>query len=190
MSAAAHVRLVDGPGEAGRTTATLLASLAARLSVLYLVSGADAIGALTAGFAALGREVAGSADGARLRRALESGRPGANGHAIWETLRIHDWASSFSPAPVLDQLRNDVALLLADDLEQTLELLPIPGELEGADAPSPAPAAFADFVLGFYSFSQEVVRVVEALAAPSLDAAGAVVAAGDVPDASGRELLR
>jgi hypothetical protein len=165
-----RVRLVDAPEESGRTTATLLASLAARLATLFAVSGSDAIGSLTAGFAALGRDVAKSADGARLRRALEAGRPGANGNALWSALRIDEWASSVPPSPVLDQLRNDVALLLADDLEETLELLPIPGTSAGAQGSGePETATFLDFAVGFWWFCREVASTVEEVAEPTLD---------------------
>ena len=51
---AARVRLVDVPDGPGRTTATLLASLAARLGVLHLISGSDAVGSLAAGIARSG----------------------------------------------------------------------------------------------------------------------------------------
>lgn len=165
-----RVRLVDAPDESGRTTATLLASLAARLATLFAISGSDAIGSLTAGFAALGREAAKSAEGARLRQALAAGRPGANGNALWSALRIDEWASSMPPSPVLDQLRNDVALLLADDLEETLELLPIPGAAAGARGSDESePATFLDFAVGFWWFCREVAASVQALAEPTLD---------------------
>jgi len=140
----ARLRLVDAPGEAGRTTATLLASLAARLGALYLVSGADAVGSLAAGFAALGRRVGATAEGARLRAALEQGRVGANGDILWTTLGIETWVSSLPPSPVLDQLRNDIALVIVDDPEETLALMPIPGEPAGERAEVSAHAEFVD----------------------------------------------
>ena len=191
MSAApARARLVDAPDEPGRTTATLVASLAARLGTLYLVSGADAVGSLAAGFAALGREVARTAEGARLREALERGRPGANGKAIWSTLQTGRWVSSTPPSPVLDQLRNDVALLLADDLDDTLALMPIPGEPAGQRAQPPTESAFPDLVLGLWAFSRELVAAVDALAAPTLPPPGELrhgAAPGAPPEG---ELLR
>jgi hypothetical protein len=187
---AEQVALVDAPESAGRTTATLLGSLTARLAALHLISGADALGSLVAGYAALGREVARTAEGARMKRALESGRAGRNGDLLWSRLRLVDWASTMAPSPVLDQLRNDAALLLADDVETTLDLLPIPGEIAGSPAALDERWTFADFLLGFWAFSAEVVRVVEALAAPTLAAAGEVLATGSVdPEADG-ELLR
>jgi hypothetical protein len=169
----ARVRLVDDADEAGRSTTTLLASLTGRLGALWVVPGSTAIGSLTAGFVALGREVGASADGARLRRALEAGRAGLNGETIWQELRVRDWVAASPPAPVLDQLRNDLALLLADDLTQTLELLPIPPEMTGArDTNDPPDPTFVDFALGFWAFSREVVGAIEALAEPTLNPAG------------------
>jgi len=188
-----RVRLVDAPDDPGRTTLTMVASVAARLAVLHLISGGDAIGALTASIAALGREVARTADGARLHQALEAGRAGANGNLLWSTLRIGEWASAFPPGPILDQLRNDLALLLADDLEASLELPPVPAEPSSArHVREPAPVAFADFALGMWAFSTEIVRGVEALAAPRLPPAGLVVTSpsGDSAASPGDSLLR
>ena len=168
-----RVRLVDRADGPGRTTATLVASLAARLAVLHLVSGADAVGSLTAGFCALGREVSHTVQGARLRKAIETGRPGMNGNALWSSLRIGEWASGMPASPILDQLRNDVALLLADDLETTLELLPIPSHMTGAQGSREIkPATFVDCLLGLWAFSRELVHAVEALAAPTLPPPG------------------
>ena len=173
-----RVRLIDGADGPGRTTATLLASLAARLAVLPFVSGADAIGALAAGFAALGREVSQTARGASLRRAIEAGRPSANGDALWTKLRIGDWVSSMPPSPILDQLRNDLALLLADDLEATLELMPIPHQMAGAQgAEQIESATFVDCLLGLWAFSTELAHAVETLAAPTLAASDKVMPA-------------
>jgi hypothetical protein len=186
-----RVRLVDAPEEAGRSTATLLASLTARLATLHMISGADAVGSLTAGMSRLGREVAATAAGAQLRQALESGRAGTNGPALWSALRIDEWASSLPPSPVLDQLRNDLALLLADDLQPTLELLPIPAEpSEGASAAEPAQSTFVDFTLGLWAFSLEVVRAVESMAAPTMGSVDPVVAGAQAPPERGGELLR
>jgi hypothetical protein len=171
----ARARLIDDADEAGRSTVTLIASLAARLGTLHVITGATAVGSLTSGLAALGREVARTASGARMRAAIEAGRAGANGDAIWETLKIGSWASSLPPSPVLDQLRNDLALLLADDVHETLDLLPIPPEMAGAHgAEEPPPAEFADFLLGWWAFSVEAARAIELLAAPTLESPGAV----------------
>lgn len=172
MSAASsdRVRLADPPAQTGRTTATLLASLAARLATLYAVSGAAAVGSIVAGFAAIGREVSRTAEGARLRRALERGRIATNGDALWTTLRIRQWASLVPSAPLIEQMRNDMALLLAPNLLETLALLPIPGEAAGTtvDAEEP-PSEFLDCMIGMWSFSREMVATIEGLAAPTKD---------------------
>lgn len=192
----ATVRLVDVPGQAGRTTASLLAALTARLATLYVVSGADVIGSVTAGFAALGRRVAETAAGARLLEAIEAGRPGMNGERLWSTLRIGEWASSMPPSPVLDQLHNDLALLLANDLEDALELPPLPPEPNGPsiDAQSSAgSASFAYCALGMWAFGSELAEAVEAIAAPTLPPANRVVPARAAPasgEAGGGSVLR
>jgi hypothetical protein len=171
MAASLQLRLIDRPDGPGRTTATLLASLAARLATLHFVSGADAIGSLTAGFAALGREISRTAQGARMREAIEASRAGANGELLWSSLRIAEWASAMPPSPILDQMRNDMALLLADDLAPTLQFMPIPAHQSGVGAAEPAPSNFADCVLGLWAFSRELVRMLESIAAPTMPAA-------------------
>ncbi|MCI0390632.1 MAG: hypothetical protein MOB07_17945 [Acidobacteria bacterium] len=185
-----RVLLIDQADGPGRTTATLVASLAARLATLHLVSGADAIGALTSGFAALGREVSRTAEGARLRKAIEAGRAGANGNELWSKLRIGEWVTSMPPAPALDHLRNDLALLLADDLESALEMMPIPIRMSGAEgAQNTEPATFVDCALGLWAFSRELTRAVEAMVAPTLTPPGGVTAEESDPELSG-SLLR
>jgi hypothetical protein len=169
------IRLVDEADRSGRTTATLLASLTARLATLSLISGADAVGALISGYAALGRQTARTADGQRLRAALLAGRPGANGDLLWAALLIDRWSSSMPPSPVLDHLRNDFALLLVDDLQATLELPPLPAEqVGGGGGPALEPSTAVDFIVGMWAFSKEVVAGVEALAAPTMPSPGEV----------------
>jgi hypothetical protein len=165
--------LVDEAESAGRDTSNLVGSLAARLAALHLISGADAVGSLMAGYCALGREVSRTGDGLRLRRALEEGRCGTTGDLIWLRLRIGDWVSSLPASPVLDQLRNDVSLLLADNVSEALDSLPFPTELASDAGPADERAVFVDFLVGFYAFSQEVVRAVEELAAPTIEPSGA-----------------
>jgi hypothetical protein len=192
MSAAspapARVRLADLDGEA-RTTTSLVASLATRLSLLHAVSGGTAVGSLMAGMAALGREASLTADGARLRAAIERGRPGVNGQALWAALRIPQWLALNPPAPVLDHVRNDMALLLAADLETTLADVPSPGRIAGARAVEPLDdVTFLDCVIGLWAFSNELSRAVEALAAATEVPPGTV----DVPahdDAAPRATL-
>jgi hypothetical protein len=167
-----RVKLVDAPEEAGRSTATLVASLAARLATLYAVSGAAAVGSMVAGFAAIGREASRTAEGARLREALVKSRVASNGESIWSTLRIRQWASLVPAAPLLEQLRNDMALLLAPNLEETLALLPIPGEPAGGPASDDEPPTeFIDCIVGMWAYSREMMGAIETLAAPTRDAA-------------------
>lgn len=165
------IRLLDAPDES-RTTATLLASLTARLAALQVTTGSVAVGSLVAGFCALGRSAARTTDGARLRRALERARVGSNGAAIWKALHLDTWAHSVPPSPVLDQLRNDTGLLLADDLEETLALLPIPAQpagIRGSEDPwDEERASFLDCMVGMWAYSREVTAIVEGLAAATL----------------------
>ncbi|HSO50044.1 MAG TPA: hypothetical protein VLS86_05820, partial [Acidimicrobiia bacterium] len=65
----------------------------ARLGALFVISGADAVGSLAAGVVRVGREVATSADGERMRQAIGAGIAGNNGDALWRALRIDDWLS-------------------------------------------------------------------------------------------------
>jgi hypothetical protein len=165
-----RIRLIDAPEEAGRTTATLVASLAARLATLYAVSGAAAVGSMVAGFAAVGREASQTVEGQRLRSALARGRIAANGEALWSALRIRQWASLAPAAPLLDQLRNDAALLLAPNLHETLELLPIPGEPAAGSPVADEPSTeFLDCIVGLWAFSREMVATIDALADPTAD---------------------
>lgn len=159
--------MIDAEDTAGRTTATLVASLAARLMALHFISGADAIHSLTSGFAELGREVSRTTEGTRLREALCRSQVAANGDALWRALLIAEGASNATPGPVLEQLRNDIAILLAQDLPETLGAMPIPAESPAA-APTPTqqPVTFLDFIVGYWAFSREVVAAVDALAEP------------------------
>jgi hypothetical protein len=154
----------------------LVAALTARLAALRVISGADAIGSLTAGFAALGREVSRTAEGMRLRRGLEAGRAGNNGNALWSALRMNSWLAGMPPSPVINQLHNDIALLLTDDLERTLAVLPIPSQTTTANATEESdPYTFLDCALGLWAFSAQLVRSVEALATPTSPPAGEFV---------------
>jgi hypothetical protein len=168
---ATHVRLVDEPDRSGRTTGTLLASLSGRLLVLHAITGADAIGALVAGFAALGREAAKTTEGARLHAALSAGRAGANAEQLWSALLIDRWTSAMPPSAVLDQFRNDLALLMADDLTEFLDLPAAPAEpvgVEGAHEPQPTTAV--DMIVGMWTLAHEMIEGIDALAAPTMPA--------------------
>lgn len=169
-----RMRLADLPEEA-RSTATLVASLSARISMLAMISGASAIGSLMAGFAALGREVARTAEGAGLRHALETSRAGQNVTLLWKAMRIDTWATGAAPSPVLDHLRNDLALLLAGDLEETLALMPIPNPIASAAADDEQRANGLDCLIGMWFYSREMMRAIEAVAAATSEPAGRVV---------------
>jgi hypothetical protein len=191
----AKVRLVDVPGESGRTTVSLLSSLAARLAALALASGSDVAGAVTAGYAAVGRAAADTAEGALMRRAIESSRAGSNGEAIWHRLRMGEWAGSLPPVALLQHFQNDVALLAAEDLDRALELPLAPAEPYGAaDAPRPEPAEFADYLLGMWVFGRSVARAVEQLVQVEPDqpvpSGGLFEPGRGAPDSSTGPLLR
>lgn len=169
------VLLVDEPDRAGRTTASLVASLAGRLAVLPGVSGADVVGALAAGVAAVGREAAETAEGRRLRDALARGRPSTNATLLWQRLGIDRWLATMPASPVLDQLRNDAALLLVDDLGETLDLPPLLPDRTGGDAVGPGTVDPLDLVLGLWALARETEALVEALADASGEPAPRVV---------------
>ena len=162
-----RLRLVDDAGVGDRTTVSLLASLVARLTALRTVTGAEAVGSMMAGLAQLGREVARTADGARMRDAIEK-TVAAHGEAIWTALS-------------LDHLRNDIALLTADDLEEILDR-PLPAASPGGGAPEALEHGdgdqvfrmFCDYLVGVWALSFEVHRAVEVLVADSLMPAGTV----------------
>ena len=165
-----RVRLIDRSEGPQRTTATLVASLAARLASLYFVTGADAMGSITAGFCALGREVSRTVEGMRIREAIEKSQAASNGDALWDTMRIGEWASTMPASPVLDQLRNDLALLMSDDLKATLRFMPIPPHKTGLSAvAAPERSNFVDCVMGLWAFSRELVRAVEQIVGARID---------------------
>ena len=168
MSSDAGVRVSFEDGDAAdddpRNTANLLGSLAARLGTLFAVSGADAMGAQIAGFAAVGRQMSRTADGARMRAQLERSRGAINGEAIWQRLQIDEWLSGAPPSPVLEDLANDLALLLAADLPDALHAfdngaLPIPR----AELPEPERVHVLDALIGIWAVARQLVAAVEAL---------------------------
>jgi hypothetical protein len=186
----ARVLLVDRPDDP-RTTASLLASLAARLGALQVTTGAVAVGSLVAGFCVLGRQVSRTVEGARVRRALETARAGSNGALVWSALRLDGWLSSVPPSPVLDQLRNDVALLLAGDLEETVGLFPITARAAGENAVDDGrPATFLDCAVGLWAYARELATVVDAIVAPTLPPPSAVVVPDEPPPEAPGAFLR
>lgn len=168
----ANIRLIDPPEDAGRTTASLFASLASRLITLHYTSGVSVIGSTLAGLAEAGREISKTAEGARIRRALEASAVKDNGELLWSALRVTGWTEGMPAAPVLDHIRNDLALLLADDLAETIENVPAPLENKVHRSKTvPAAITFIDTLMGLWIHSREIVQSVEALArsAPEAD---------------------
>lgn len=184
-----RITLVDAPEEAGRTSASLVSSLAGRLLALHYTSGVSVVGSLVAGIAAVGREVGRTADGARMKKALERGGAARNSEALWRSLRIAEWTAGLPPSPVLDHVRNDLALLLDDDLEATLEDFPIAPPEYGSQQPASAEQVTSiDCLLGLWAYSREVVRSVESLAARGMPGQPEIVPPDEPPH--GDELLR
>jgi hypothetical protein len=171
-----RLTLADLPTGPGRSTATLLDSLAARLATAHRMSGAELVGSLTAGYAALGRQVARTADGARMRAGIEASAVAAKGELLWRALGIDQLAADVGPTPVLRQFRNDLALALADDLDDVLESMASrrPAAGEGQSEPDDAPPGYIDHLLGLYAYAVEVVATVEALVEETRPAASTV----------------
>jgi hypothetical protein len=160
------VRLVDPEGDADRTTAALISSLATRLIILHYTSGVSVIGSLLAGLTLAGHEAARSVEGARLRRALAASPAARNGEAVWRALRIGDMAAGLPATPVIEHVRNDLALLLAPDLEEALGETPAPPALRSRSADTAlGEANFLDCLLGLWIHAREITRAIEALAA-------------------------
>ncbi len=167
---ASPVRLVDTDDGPPRTTESLVASLIARLDVLQLISGADAVGALSTGVVELGRQVAATAEGHRLKRAIESSLVGKNGDALWKSLEIDEWLSQLPASPVLDHLRNDCSLLLSDDLDSVLESKPRPlvAAPPRTSSSGAIAACFADYIVGLWYIAGEVRTLIESIAEPTV----------------------
>lgn len=182
--------LVDPEGEGDRTTASLISSLATRLIILHYTSGVSVVGSLLAGLSLAGREAARSAEGAKLRRALLASPAARNGEAIWAALRIGDMAAGLPATPVLEHVRNDLALLLAPNLAETLAEAPTPPALHsrGADAP-PGHANFIDCMLGLWIQAREITRSIESLATTATSPPPTLEGNGDAQE-TGNSLLR
>lgn len=160
-----HIEVGDDPHSRPRTTLQLIASLAARARTLSVISGSEAVGSMFAGLAALGREVATSAEGALLRESLRTSRAAGNGEALFEGLGVARAIADLPPTPMADNIRNDLALLSATDVVAALD------SLDGGDVVStigpvipPEPAEFVDVLVGLWAFSRDVVETIEDLA--------------------------
>ena len=99
-----------------------------------------------------------------------------------------DAMTAVTSSPVLDHLRNDLALLVADDLDAALRA---PGTLERPEHPGDRPAGSGgldtepadsvDYLVGMWAFSRELVAAVEALAAATTHPAGVIEPAARPP---------
>lgn len=170
-------------GPVPRTTSSALSSLLARLNTLHVISGTHALGSLVAGLASLGREASATAEGALVREALLSTRIGSNGEALWSVLGMDDASSIFPPSPVLDDLRNDLSLLVAHDLDAALVDIDLiePAESLGP-LREPSRVECIDLVVGMWAYSTEITGIInEVVAATAVDR----VRAPDPSDLSG-----
>jgi hypothetical protein len=182
--------LVDPEGEADRTTASLISSLATRLVILHYTSGVSVVGSMLAGLTLAGREVAKTSEGARLKRRLESSPAFRNGETLWAALRIGDMAAGLPATPILDHVRNDLSLLLVDDLVEVLAQPPAPPALGSRlSAATAGEANFLDCLLGLWAHARETTRSIEGLAslAPTTPP---VFEGGPVDGSAGTSLLR
>ena len=189
MSSIPVILVDDAPDGPARTTRTLLASLVVRTRTLALLSGSQAVGSLVGGVAALGKEASAQGEGARIREALQRTRPGVNAEMLWSTLRIGDLASLVPPTPVFEDLRNDLALLLAPDLDHAL------GELDALELSAglglvrePQPVEVLDVLVGIWMLGRFVGDAVELLAASAPPDTGP--GDPDTRDVQGGPLLR
>lgn len=183
----ARVVLADALDGAPRTTETLLASLVVRVRTLGLLTGAQAVGSLVAGVAAVGHEVSRGAEGGRRRRVLEQTRSGVNAETLWSALELGHLASLVPPTPVLEDLRNDIALLVADDLAQAVARLDESSLESGIGlVREPQPFDVLDFLVGLWALGGFVADTIELLSASSIP----VEDAGDTSDATEGPVLR
>lgn len=174
MSTTAELTASDDPEGHARTTRSLVASFAARLGALGYVSGGEAIGSQLAGIGALGKRVSETEQGSRLRTALARGLAGNNGQALWQALKVDTWLSGMPPSPVLDELRNDLAVLLAEDLDEVLETPPGSTAVPTATLPPAEPVAFLDVMVGLWAWGRELSSAVEVAAGQPRLSLGAV----------------
>ena len=150
------------PSEAGRTTATLLASLAAGSATLHMISGADG-GRLAGGrLRALGREVSATRRGRAAAAGARAGpAPARTEHAIWQALRhrrvgirplrpLRCWTSSATTS----------RSLLADDLEDDARAAADPARAgrHARDRGRRRRRRSSTSRSGYWAFRREVVR--------------------------------
>ena len=100
------------------------------------------------------------------REAVLATRIASNGDALWARLGMHAAWSAFSPTPVLEDVRNDLALLLADDLSSAL------ADIDSVDPAErigplrvPEPIECVDVIIGMWAYSREIVAAVDLISA-------------------------
>jgi hypothetical protein len=170
---APHADFVDHPTEVGRTTTTLLAGAMTRAATLSAITGAQAVASMIAGLAALGRAVAETVEGQHMRDAIDRGRLRENLDLLFGGLGLGALASASPPTPMLEDFFNDVALVLAPDVADSIDAALVGaasgssvGVLRTAEKVDPI-----DFVVGLWAFSSEVATTLRELieAGPLLD---------------------
>jgi hypothetical protein len=164
---------VDHPTEVGRSTTTLLAAVLTRAATLSAISGAQAVASMIAGLAALGRAVAETVEGQHMRDAIDRGRLRENLDLLFGGFGLGTLASTSPPTPMLEDFFNDVALVLAPDVAESVDAALVGvaggssiGVLRAAEKVDPI-----DFVVGLWAFSSEVATTLGELieAGPLLD---------------------
>ena len=113
-----------------------------------------------------------------MRRVLEQTRAGVNAETLWSALELGHLASLVPPTPVLGDLRNDIALLVADDLPQAVAMLDESSLESGMGlVREPQPFDVLDFLVGLWALGGFVADALELLSA-------ATVPAEDAPETS------
>lgn len=164
---------VDHPMELGRGTTTLLVGVLTRAATLSAITGAQAVASMIAGLAALGRSVAETVEGRHMRDALDRGRLLENLDLLFGRLGLGALASASPPTPMLEDFFNDVALVLAPDIAESVDAALV-AAVRGSGIGmlrSPEPVDPIDFVVGLWAFSSEVAATLTDLieAGPLLD---------------------
>ena len=73
-------------------------------------------------------------------------------------------AAGLPATPILEHVRNDLALLLAEDLAEALAQPPAPRALGSRDAAGPpGNANFLDTMLGLWVHAREITRSIESV---------------------------
>lgn len=158
--------VVDDPNGVPRQTTTLLAALLTRSATLGVISGAQTMASLAAGLAALGREASTTIEGQQLRQSIACGRVAQNLDLLFTRLGFGNLASKSPPTPMLEDFRNDLALLLSPDVADVVDAAVVGAATGTATGRLRQPVAVdpIDFVVGLWTFSREVVAALDALA--------------------------